>query len=45
MPTDLLLRMAFNSGYEVGAEDAGSGALLVEALDLRYILDGEAILE
>ena len=27
------------------AEDAGSGELLVEALDLRYILDGEAILE
>ena len=40
-----VMKMAFDSGYEAGAEDAGSGELLAEALDLRYILDGEAILE
>ncbi len=38
MPVEILLRIAFDSGYEVGAEDAGSGELLVEALDLRYAL-------
>ena len=31
MPKHLLLKMAFDSGYEAGAEDAGSGELLVEA--------------
>jgi hypothetical protein len=44
MPKHLLLMMAFDSGYEAGAEDAGSGELLVEALDLRYAfydLDGK----
>jgi len=41
IPKRLLLKMAFDSGYEARAEDAGSG----ELLDLRYILDGEAILE
>ena len=38
MPKHLLLKMAFDSGYEAGAEDAGSGELLVETLDLRYAL-------
>ena len=38
MPKPLLLKMAFDAGYEAGAEDAGSGELLVEALDLRYAL-------
>ncbi len=32
MPKPLLLKMAFDSGYEAGAEDAGSGELLVETL-------------
>ena len=34
MPKHLLLKMAFDSGYEAGAEDASSGELLVETLDL-----------
>ena len=38
MPKHLLLKMAFDSGYEAGAEDAGSGELLDEALGLRYAL-------
>jgi hypothetical protein len=38
MAKHLLLKMAFNSGDEAGAEDAGSGELLVETLDLRYAL-------
>ena len=38
MPKHLLLKMAFDSGYEAGAADAGSGELLVETLDLRYAL-------
>ena len=38
MPKHLLLKMAFAAGYEAGVEDAGSGELLVEALDLRYAL-------
>ncbi len=38
MPKHLLLKMAFDSGYEAGAKDAGSGELLVETLDLRYAL-------
>jgi hypothetical protein len=38
MPKPLLLKMAFDTGYEAGAEDAGSGELLVETLDLRYAL-------
>ena len=38
MPKYLVLKMAFDSGYEAGAEDAGSGELLVETLDLRYAL-------
>ena len=38
MPKHLLLKMAFDSGYEAGAEDAGRGELLVETLDLRYAL-------
>ena len=36
--------MAFDSGYEAGAEDAGSGELLVEAQALQYAfydLDGK----
>ena len=37
MPTDLLLQMAFNASYEAVADYAGSGELLVETLDLRYI--------
>jgi len=39
-----LLRMAFNAGYETGAEDAGSGELLAEAQALQsefYDLDGK----
>ena len=32
------LCMAYDAGYEAGAEDAGSGELLAEALDLRYSL-------
>ena len=36
MPPDILLRMVFHSGYDAGAEDAGNGELLVEALYLRY---------
>ena len=39
MPKPLLLKMAFDANYEAGAEDAGSGELLVETLDLRYALD------
>ena len=38
MTAAFVLRMAFDSAYEAGAEDAGSGELLVEALDLRYVL-------
>ncbi len=38
MPKHLLLKMAFDAGYEAGAEDVGSGELLVETLDLRYAL-------
>ncbi len=44
MPKHLLLKMAFDSGYEAGAEEAGSGELLGEALALRYAfydLDGK----
>ena len=36
--------VAFDSGYEAGAEDAGSGELLEEALAMRfalYDLDGK----
>ena len=36
MPKHLLLKMAFDSGYEAGAEDAGSGELLAEAHALQY---------
>ena len=32
--------MAFDSGYEAGAEDAGSGELLVGTPDLRYAFYG-----
>ena len=42
--TKAYLRGPFDSGYEAGAEDAGSGELLVETLDLRYAfydLDGK----
>jgi hypothetical protein len=35
MPKPLLLKMAFDSGYEAGAEDAGGGELLVEAEALQ----------
>ena len=41
---EILLRMASNAGYEAGAEDAGSGELLEEALALQiafYDLDGK----
>jgi hypothetical protein len=41
---EILLCMAFDSGYEAGAEDVGSGELLVETLDLRcalFDLDGK----
>ena len=38
MTAAFVLRMAFDSGYEAGAEDDGSGELLVETLDLRYAL-------
>jgi hypothetical protein len=44
MPVDILLQMAFNDGYEAGAEDAGSGKLLAEAEALQYAfydLDGK----
>jgi hypothetical protein len=44
MPVDILLGMAFQSGYEAGAEDAGSGELLAEADALQYAfldLDGK----
>ena len=44
MPKHLLLKMAFDSGYEAGAEDASSGELLEEALAMRfalYDLDGK----
>lgn len=44
MPVDLLLGMAFRTGYEAGAEDAGSGELLAEAQALQYAfldLDGK----
>ncbi|MGA2258574.1 MAG: hypothetical protein ABSG53_28245 [Thermoguttaceae bacterium] len=40
----ILLRMAFAVGYEAGAEDAGSGELLVEAQALQsafYDMDGK----
>jgi len=35
MPVDLLLQMAFDSGYDADAEDAGSGELLAEAQALQ----------
>ena len=35
MPKHLLLKMAFDSGYEAGAQDAGSGELLAEAKALQ----------
>jgi hypothetical protein len=35
MPKHLLLKMAFDSGYEAGAEDAGSGELMEEAEALQ----------
>ena len=38
MPVEILLHMAFTSGYEAGAVDAGSGELLEEALALRCAL-------
>lgn len=44
MPIELLLGMAFKTGYEAGAEDAGSGELLAEAQALQYAfldLDGK----
>lgn len=44
MPVDILLGMAFKSGYEAGVEDAGSGELLAEATALQYAffdLDGK----
>ena len=44
MPKHLLLKMAFDSGYEAGAEDAGSGELLAESQALQgaiYDLDGK----
>ena len=44
MPMDILLGMAFRSGYEAGAEDAGSGELMAEAQALQYAfydLDGK----
>jgi hypothetical protein len=44
MPKPLLLKMAFDSGYEAGAEDAGSGELLAEAEALQsafYDLDSK----
>ena len=34
----LLLKMAFDSGYEAASEDVGSGELLEETLALRYAL-------
>jgi hypothetical protein len=36
MPVNLLLGMAFRTGYEAGAEDAGSGALLAKVEALQY---------
>ena len=39
-----MLRMAFDSGYEAGEEEAGSGELLAEAQALQdafYDLDGK----
>ncbi|MEI8371524.1 MAG: hypothetical protein WCJ35_01685 [Planctomycetota bacterium] len=33
---EILLHTAFNTGYEAGAEDAGSGELLAEAQALQY---------
>jgi hypothetical protein len=44
MPKHLLLKMAFDAGYEAGAEDAGSGELLAETHALQsafYALDGK----
>ena len=43
MPFYLMLRMAFDASYEAGAEDAGSGELLVEmqALQCRSTTDGK----
>lgn len=38
MAVDILLPMIFDAGYKAGAEDAGSGKLLIEAQDLRYAL-------
>jgi len=38
MPKHILSKMAFDSGYESGADAAGSGELLTETLDLRYAL-------
>ena len=36
MPKHLLLKMAFDAGYEAGAEDAGSGELLTEVKALQW---------
>ena len=38
MPVEVLLQMAFNAGYEAGAEDAASGELLAEAETLNGVL-------
>jgi hypothetical protein len=41
---DITLRMAFDAGYEAGAEEAGSGELLAESQALQYAfydLDGK----
>jgi hypothetical protein len=41
---EILLRMAFDSGYEAGAEDAGSSELLGEAEALQnafFDMDGK----
>ncbi len=42
---EILRRIAFDSGYEAGAEDAGSGELLVEGLELRYALFKEGAVQ
>ena len=44
LPVYLLLRMAFDSGYEAGADAAACGELLAEAQALQnalYDLDGK----
>jgi len=44
LPKHLLLKMAFDAGYETGAGAAGSGELLAEALALQdafYDLDAK----